>query len=747
MKGLKEPKNFDKKIKKLNTELNIVSNHLRKVERSLELVNSGIPVLGIGKWRKKKSFAAIKQMKKDKAAIDNFIKTLNKTQEPEQEIRKGISEEEKEKYFLRQVPNRIEVSTDGKFLMFLPYNGFEMRVYNLGSEKKSPVKSIAPFGFRLQQSALRFLEDKSIEGDDVDYFLVNNIRNSRIEKTIENFMDIDSAWNNLVYPKKVRENKAKYIVWNSKSGKAIMIKQKSIGRLKPYLSESGRFLALSSTNDLVNTIKVYDLSKKGKMIKKIVGHGGEVYFSQGDQFLLSSGTDNQFKVWDLSTVQSVIDVPLFSYIVGVGVDDGIIYDKSGFYSTKNASIKTIAFGYDEKTYPLEQFDLLKNRPDTILKLVNQISGLDSSSTSYSLFSELANYRKSQILGSNSLAEKMPANLPEIDISGYLDYKGSEESISISYSLKSEVNDPITRLEVFNNNIPWRTIAIESQQGLGGSISCPLIHGENNLKFVVTSTNGYKSIAKYVLLRRMVDSTELSSRKMHLILVAVDTYPQGLEKLSKPLEDCSRMERLFKEYSVLEDTDKVIVHRIFNSDASKEALIDTIRSLSRSSINDELVVLLSGHGILMDEFNFVLPLDPSVSDRSMEYFSYSELISELQSLPMARKLLMIDACHSGLSLNNPEFDAEAVELYFKLFFNYSLPTGVQVLSSSFGLERASDGYFGVAFENVLNSFDGNIELNDFFKRLKEYNEFDKKAIQKISLTNINPLLNWNIFSKD
>ncbi len=751
LKGIKEPKNFDKRLEKFGDGMGIISKKAEKLEDRLGKMKviSSIP-LSLGnpkKLSKKNIVSTVDELSRAKEVLESPGNNTSNKRSSEQQIRKRLSEEEKEKYFLRQVPNRIETSADGKFLLFLPYNGFEMRIYDLTTDKKSPVQSIAPISFRFEQSFLRYLEGKSIEGGEIDFSVVNNIRNSRIERTIVNFIEVDSAWNNLVYARKVKERKAKYYVWNCRSGKKIKIKQKSSGRLKPYLSESGRFLALSSSDDLVNTIKVYDLNRKGRMVKKIVGHGGEVYFSSDEQFLLSSGTDNQFKVWDLSTVQSVIDVPMFSYIVSLGADNGIIYDDKGFYTTENASIRTIAFSYDGNSYPLEQFDLLKNRPDNILKLFNRISGLDSASTSHSLLRDLANYRTSIIGGKNSDQERLSDNLPEIRISGYLDYNGSAETVSVDYSLNSEINDPITRLEVYNNNIPWKTILIDNQTEVNGNLAVSLMFGENNLKFVATSYKGYKSISKYVLIRRIVDSVTLSSRKVHLILVGVDSYPQGLDRLSKPLEDCSRIERLFKEYSPLNEKENVIVHKIYNNEASKAALLDTIRSLAMSSINDEFVMLLSGHGILMDEFNFVLPLDPTVADRSLEYLSYSELIGELQKLPMAKKLLMIDACHSGLGLNNPEFAAKDIELYYKMFFNYSLPTGVQVLSSSYGLEKASDGYFGVVFENVLNSFDGKVDLMELFRRIKEYNELDKQAIQKISLTNINPLLDWQILRRN
>jgi hypothetical protein len=169
----------------------------------------------------------------------------------------------------------------------------------------------------------------------------------------------------------------------------------------------------------------------------------------------------------------------------------------------------------------------------------------------------------------------------------------------------------------------------------------------------------------------------------------------------------------------------------------------LTELNSISIHDEVIVLLAGHGELSNEFQFVLPKS-AANNAGLDYLSYSDIISQLQKIPAARKLLMIDACHSGLTLSDNSFRAQEIDLYFKVFFNYSLPTGIQVISSAYGLEEAEDGYFSALFEEVLTNAKGNLTLMELFQNLKTRNSSDKNAHQKISLTNVNPQLDWPLF---
>jgi hypothetical protein len=300
---------------------------------------------------------------------------------------------------------------------------------------------------------------------------------------------------------------------------------------------------------------------------------------------------------------------------------------------------------------------------------------------------------------------------------------------------------IAQVEIFNNNIPLKSIDLNDVVSYSGTVQLPLMFGANNLKLTAISRDGKRSLSHYLVLRRRIEKNSLAKRKRHVVLIGIDNYEgTSFHNLNLAVTDCEKIGDLLHNYSNTIAEENIIVHKLFNDAVNLTAINTLFDSLQNTDINDEVVILLAGHGSLKNEFEFVIP-----SKTGPIYWSYSQIIQSIGKLNAARKLLLLDACHSGLGLASPEFDSKAVDLYFKLFFNYSLPNGVQVISSAYSTQKAKDGYFVDSIEKVLLEMDGEMTVSEFFNNLKQKNEFNSGSNQKFTFTNTNPMIQWKLFS--
>ena len=68
---------------------------------------------------------------------------------------------------------------------------------------------------------------------------------------------------------------------------------------------------------------------------------------------------------------------------------------------------------------------------------------------------------------------------------------------------------------------------------------------------------------------------------------------------------------------------------------------------KTNVNDEVLLFVSGHGLLDKDLNFYFASwDMDFSQPEKNGISFDDLENLLDSIPARKKLLMVDACHSG-----------------------------------------------------------------------------------------------------
>jgi hypothetical protein len=175
-------------------------------------------------------------------------------------------------------------------------------------------------------------------------------------------------------------------------------------------------------------------------------------------------------------------------------------------------------------------------------------------------------------------------------------------------------------------------------------------------------------------------------------------------------------RTIKERSEFKPVSFGSVHArvLTNEQATRQNVIENIENfLSAAHTNDQVMVFISGHGVLDKSFNYYFaPNDMDFTNPEVNGISYDTIIEQLKKSPSAKKLLIMDTCHSGdlfdiesvshsdasnddnsgrkgaALIQNESFYAGRVsDIIAMLFDNISSSSGITVLTASSGTDLA------------------------------------------------------------
>jgi len=183
---------------------------------------------------------------------------------------------------------------------------------------------------------------------------------------------------------------------------------------------------------------------------------------------------------------------------------------------------------------------------------------------------------------------------------------------------------------------------------------------------------------------------------YLLNIAIDSYVDSAFKpLNNAVLDAKRLEKtLIEKYDF-----KLIEDSLFNQDASRKNIIETLNILSAILIDDDnLIINFAGHGSMNQKTlkGYWIPQD--ASNAISDFIPNSTIIDALAGIDAKHILLIIDSCFSGSFLTQSR--STSGNYYFKLNQSKS-----RWLISSGRHEKVSDGQPGIGspFSIILNEF--------------------------------------------
>ena len=401
------------------------------------------------------------------------------------------------------------------------------------------------------------------------------------------------------------------------------------------LSQDGQYFVVIKDDKVF----LYKLST-GTLIKEFVNSNQASFNSGSDLLFIKHNSHFEFfhtieqrsisNLYQLENNNWLVKLPNSPYYM-------CSKDASKMLHYVTPSLKVIGF---------EQLDPVYNRPDIVLDSIGKYFG----GTDQEL---VASYRQSwekriDRLGLDKLdKEKLGKGeiaVPNAEIVG-ADLITPENKDG-KLEIKVAANDPkylLRRFNVYVNEVPLYgsagiSIAHLKKQVWDTTVSVPLSVGENKIQVSVMNKLVLENF-KYPCYVNYTPSEPIVA-KTYYIGIGVNEFMESSHNLKYCVKDITDLAKSFGGANTE-------VKLFTNAQVTKENILALKDYLSKTTVNDKVIISCSSHGLLDDSLNFYLAMyDVDFNNPKARGLKYEELESLLDGIPARQKLLLLDACNSG-----------------------------------------------------------------------------------------------------
>ena len=533
-------------------------------------------------------------------------------------------------------------------------------------------------------------------------------------------------------------------VWDLNTGKEIraFIVDSWLNSKSIEFSPDGAYLASVAHN---NSAKIFNINT-GNEFKNFTGHSyavTSVDFSHDGNLLATSSADATVKLWEVNTGKQTAS------LICIGAGDYVAVTPENYYKASKGALKGIAFRMGSQIFPFEQFDLVLNRPDKVLESI----GLASPQLIDAYYRAYQKRLKRMKITEQQLA--LDFHLPEIDIlTKNFPYTTTQKHKTFSVRA-ADSQYLLDRLYLFVNNIPIYgmngiDLRDNSTKILKKQINLELSNGRNKVQVSVLNEKGIESLKKTF---EITYNGIVSKPDLYILAIGVSEYEDSRFNLKWAAKDAGD---LVQRLTIQKDRfNKIYTIKILNHNATKENIRNLKTVLKQSRVDDEVVLFLSGHGLLDDRLDYYFcTADIDFDNPSERGLIYEDIEDLLDGIPARKKLLLMDTCHSGevdkddtvLIADADEADKNvksrsfrgvrpisksrklglknSFQLMQELFANLSRGSGAMVIAAAGGAEYAYEG------QEVANGLFTHCVLQGLQSRFADSNNDGKIIVSEL-----------------
>jgi WD40 repeat protein len=551
----------------------------------------------------------------------------------------------------------------------------------------------------------------------------NNIKNLKVEKVFKISNDIDVA--------------------------GFIKASPNLQFIAAYYNDTS-FVVIDIENDIIKyTHKAHDVFAMG------------LAFSPNSQYIITGGFDSKINLFKTTTGEKLLNIFTPQSL------DYVVSDTLGNYMASKNSLDGLSFKLNENIYPFDQFDMQFNRPDIVLAQSGMGDSILIEAYKKAVEKRLQK-NKAAFIAVDKLEQLPTLTITDnTDVSYFTNLNYTELTINCFHA-----KQPIKSLHITVNNNPIYGIA---GKNLGNNnndttltIKIPLASGKNEIKIYCTNALAQNSLQKSFEIN--CNSKEDTAAKIWFVGIGVSNYKDKEMNLHYAAKDIRDLVQTFTK-----GKKNIMIDTLIDSKATLENIVQLRKKLLKANPNDKVIVAVTGHGLLDKNLDFYYATyDIDFNNPTNKGLKYDMLEYILDSVPAQKKLLLIDACHSGaldkealqeskgklFTANNDTTNnnggtvtatsrstiknkkAKKVtlnntfELMRNMFSDFSNSNGSMVISAAGGLEYAfesptwNNGVFTYSIrngiENVEADDEGNFNLKVSVNELLRY--VSKKVIE-------------------
>jgi len=350
--------------------------------------------------------------------------------------------------------------------------------------------------------------------------------------------------------------------------------------------------------------------------------------------MATAGLAGKVHLYETATGKRLVSIHL-------PLDKGIMItdDEEHYLTTKN-TLDAIQFTYNSNAYSFDQFDLQLNRPDIVLQ---KIGKADTSLVKAYRDAYAKRLRRLKLSEQDNVLD---LHLPLVRLREK--YTVPPVTTRDEFELAIECSDsryPIQSLQVLVNNVPVLGAAgldlrsLQTQQTVQ-RVKIPLSVNNNSIKVYCTNSKGVSSLREsFEVISKY---KPLKPPATYFIGIAVADYKDRRMSLRYPVKDVRDLAKTFDALSAT-----ITIDTLINSKATRQQVLALKKRLLKTSVNDKVILAVTGHGLLSDSLDFYYATwDMDFKHPEKKGIRYEELEDLLTNIPAREKLMLIDACHSG-----------------------------------------------------------------------------------------------------
>ncbi|MFM2139243.1 MAG: hypothetical protein RJA57_1550 [Bacteroidota bacterium] len=443
---------------------------------------------------------------------------------------------------------------------------------------------------------------------------------------------------------------------------------------------------------------------------------------------------------------------------------------SGYYMcTPGATRRLHYVDKDLRVISFDQLDLRYNRPDKVLEYIG------STDTLLIRAYQRAYRKRIARLGLDTMAFRSGFDVPEVRVLNARALGNRTSDSTVRLQIKAhDGRATLDRLLVWVNDVPVHgskglSIRHRHSGNFDTTVTIELGPGPNQIAVSVLNDNGIESYHQpKVIYRNPTDDRE----QLYFVGIGIDRFRDSASNLRYSVKDIRDLARRFRDRY----PGAAVIDTLFNEAVTIDRIQALKVQLMQSAVGGKVVLAYSGHGLLSREFDYYLSTH-AVDFKQPESngLPYEQLEGLLDGIPARKKLLLIDACHSG-EVDKEELQRieqvvdharlvrgatpvvykreghlgmkNSFELMQNLFVNVGKRTGATVISAAagtqFALERG-DLQNGVFTYSILHVLDSSRRLNISTLKRTVSHQVDilTRGVQRPTFRNENLILDWEL----